>query len=72
MKDLRVLGRTIKLAKHELGTLFLFTFMGLLVFAILLYYLERDEKDSAFTSIPAASYWAIVTITTAGYGDGKL
>ncbi len=28
-----------------------------------------EEEQSGFTSIPRSIYWAIVTITTVGYGD---
>ena len=31
-------------------------------------YLIEDPKDG-FTSIPRSIYWAIVTLTTVGYGD---
>ena len=34
-----------------------------------MYILERDVQPEVFGSIPAAMWWAVVTLTTVGYGD---
>lgn len=42
----------------------------LLVFAATgAYYVEREAQPENFGSVPAAMWWALVTLTTVGYGD---
>merc|ERR1711976_968113 len=43
--------------------------MGMLVFGSLLYYIETNEPDTSYISIPAGMWWAVQTLTSLGYGD---
>ncbi|MCE8003947.1 MULTISPECIES: ion transporter [Halomonadaceae] len=63
----RLLVEALKNSVHQIF-LFLFTvFLLVTLFAALVYMIEPDE--AGFTSIPMSIYWAIVTLTTVGYGD---
>jgi len=44
-------------------------FITLLIAATLSYVFEREAQPEAFRSIPRALWWAIVTLSTTGYGD---
>lgn len=68
-KDLRILGRTIRLARSELGMLCLFVAVTTLIYASIVFQLEREEPGTKFTTIPASMWWAIATLTTVGFGD---
>ena len=51
---------------RELGTLFLFLFMGVLIFSSLVYVFENDNLDSSFATMLDA-YWWVVLIAAAHY-----
>ncbi|KAM7535371.1 hypothetical protein Aperf_G00000095151 [Anoplocephala perfoliata] len=64
-QGLRILGYTLKSCASELGFLLFSLSMAILIFATIMYYAEKSET-SQFTSIPAASWYTIVTMTTLG------
>jgi voltage-gated potassium channel len=63
------LERVIGNARHALLSVLLAFAIVLLLAASLAYLLERSTQPDVFGSIPAALWWAIVTMTTTGYGD---
>lgn len=41
----------------------------LLIASTLMYFVEHNAQPKEFSSIPAAMWWAVATLTTVGYGD---
>ena len=48
----------------ELGLLALVVIMGMLIFSGLTFVVEKDANPDEFISLPAALYWAIITMTS--------
>ncbi len=68
---LKIIGHTVRASAKELALLILFLLISVLIFAVLIYYAEAvtEHEKNKFKTIPVGFWWALVTMTTLGYGD---
>jgi voltage-gated potassium channel len=63
----RVLAVALRNSRHKIVVFLEVVLTLVVIMGSLMYLIEGDEHG--FSSIPRAIYWAIVTLTTVGYGD---
>lgn len=63
----RLLIEALRRSSHQIFLFFFSIFIVVSIFASIMYLIESE--DAGFTSIPKSIYWAIVSLTTVGYGD---
>jgi len=68
-KAMRTLGRVIITKRESLFSALFTVFSLLMISSSLIYYVEHDAQPDRFPNIPASMWWAIITLTTVGYGD---
>ncbi|MBR0842953.1 ion transporter [Bradyrhizobium liaoningense] len=66
---LRQLRRVLVLESGPLVSVLVIFLMVVFLASVAEYYLERDVQPQTFGSVPSALWWAVVTLTTTGYGD---
>lgn len=67
--SMATLTRVVQSRAQPLGMSVFLVGMALVMTSSLMYYAEHEAQPEVFSSIPAAMWWGIVTLTTTGYGD---
>lgn len=66
---IQVFFHVIRLKKEQLAVAGFGLGILLIIASSLMYYFEHEAQPAIFGSIPHAMWWAIITLTTVGYGD---
>ena len=64
-----LLRRALYASRAKIMVFLCFVLVLVVIIGALMYSIEGTQDDTGFTSIPKSIYWAIVTLTTVGYGD---
>lgn len=67
LRDLTLIIEALKASSRKIGVFLFAVLTVVVVFGSIMYVVEGDANG--FTDIPTSIYWAIVTVTTVGYGD---
>lgn len=67
--SLQLFGRIWRSKREELTVTSVLWIFLLVISASMMYYAEHSAQPESFPDIPATMWWAVMTLTTVGYGD---
>src|SRR5262245_21167680 len=65
----RLFGRVFRNKKEELFVTAMMMLLMIIMSASLMYFAENEAQPDKFPDIPSTIWWAVMTLTTVGYGD---
>ena len=68
-RTLRTFATVFRKKQTDIGLMVLFLLILVVLSSSLMYFVEHAEQPDKFSSIPAAMWWSVMTLTTVGYGD---
>lgn len=69
MKSTKLVKNVFKSRANDLKLSMVLISILIILASCLVYFAEHNSQPKVFTSIPATFWWAVITVTSVGYGD---
>ena len=69
LSEANALREAFYISRHKIAVFLTTVLIVVLIASALMHVVESEAGNEAFESMPSAMYWAVITLTTVGYGD---